>query len=664
MKTLIENRLKDAWLGIEVDDSQLFNPLSILDDVEDPTDYIERFTWLMTKPEYFALMTKYILNLELAPFQYVVLYEMWNKKFPMLIGSRGMSKSFTMAIYCILRCLLMPRRKIIVVGAAFRQSKVIFEYMETIWKNAPILRDLCDKDSGPSRDIDRCVLRINGGTITCLPLGNGEKIRGQRANDIIADEFASIPRDIFENVVAGFASVSASPIENIKIKAAKKKAKELGIIWEEYTEEQGVVHATNQIILSGTAYYDFNHFAQYWKKYKSIIETKGSYKKLTEVLGSPPSPDFNWADYTILRIPVNYLPEGFMDEAQIERARATVHSGIFQMEYGSVFTSDSQGFFKRSLIESCSVSNDNPIKLPSGDAFFEPLLTGDSRKQYVYGVDPASEVDNFSIVVLEINEDHRRVVHCWTTNRQEHKNRVKSGLAEEDDFYSYCARKIRNLMKIFPCREIAMDSQGGGIAVMEALHDKDKIKEGELPIWPVINPENPADTDDNPGLHILKMCNFAKADWLSEANHGLRKDMEDKVLLFPYFDAVSLGMSSELDNLENRLYDTREDCILEIEELKNELSMIVITQTNSGRERWDTPETKVGINKKLKLRKDRYSALLMANMSGRSKPPINIIESYTCVGGFAQSYASKETENAADLYHGPTWWTENMDDMY
>lgn len=654
----IENKLKDAWLNIEVNESDLFNPLSILEDVEDTEEYIERITWLMAQPEYFSFITKYILNLELAPFQHVVLQEMWHKKFPMLIGSRGMSKSFTMAVYCILRCLLMPRRKIIVVGAAFRQSKVIFEYMETIWKNAPILRDLCDKDSGPSRDIDRCVLRINGGTITCLPLGNGEKIRGQRANDIIADEFASIPRDIFENVVAGFASVSASPIENIKLKAAKKKAKELGIIWENYDSEPGTVHATNQIILSGTAYYEFNHFAQYWKKYKNIIETGGSHKKLAEVLGAPPSPDFNWADYTILRIPVNYLPEGFMDEAQIERARATVHSGIFQMEYGSVFTSDSQGFFKRSLIESCSVSHDNQVKLPSGTVFFEPLLTGDQKKQYVYGVDPASEVDNFSIVVIEINEDHRRIVHCWTTNRQEHKNRVKSGLAEEDDFYSYCARKIRNLMKIFPCREIAMDSQGGGIAVMEAMHDKDKIKNGELAIWPVIDPENPADTDDQPGLHILKMCNFAKADWLSEANHGLRKDMEDKVILFPYFDAISLGMSSELDNLENRLYDTREDCILEIEELKNELSMIVISQTQSGRERWDTPETKIGINKKAKLRKDRYSALLMANMSARSKPSINIIESYTCIGGFAQSYNSDDSDsNDEELYYGPQWWT-------
>ena len=35
-------------------------------------------------------------------------------------------------------------------------------------------------------------------------------------------------------------------------------------------------------------------------------------------------------------------------------------------------------------------------------------------------------------------------------------------------------------MKVFPCAEIALDAQGG-IAIMEALHDPDKIREGEVP---------------------------------------------------------------------------------------------------------------------------------------------------------------------------------------
>lgn len=653
-------KLNDAWLNIDVDESEIFNPMDfIFEDASDNEKVIERLTCLMMNPDYFYFTCKYILNIEIHPFQAVVLKELWERKFPMLIGSRGMSKSFTLSVYCILRCLLMPRRKIIVVGSAFRQSKVIFEYMETIWKNAPILRDLCDSNSGPVKDIDRCVMRINGGTVTCLPLGNGEKIRGQRANDIICDEFASMPREIFENVVAGFAAVSASPIEKVKQIAKKRRAKELGIELEEDVDD---IHKGNQIVLGGTAYYEFNHFAQEWKKYKSIIETKGRRKALEELMKGPVSDSFNWKDYSVMRIPVTSLPEGFMDDAQISRARATVHSGIFQMEYGSIFTSDSMGFFKRSLIESCTVSPQNIIKFSSGDALFEASLHGRSDKQYVFGVDPASEVDNFSIVVLELHKDHRRIVHCWTSTRSKHKEQLKTGLIKENDFYSYCARKIRDLMKVFPCKEIALDA-GGGIPIVEALHDNDKIQDGELPIWEVIDPDKPKDTDDYAGLHIIKLCQFSRADWVAEANHGLRKDFEDRILLFPHFDTVSLGLAAERDAITNQLYDTLEDCVMEIEDLKKELSMIEVTQTPSGREHWDVPSSRVAAGKVEKLRKDRYSALLIANMSARQEPPVIYDSSYYPIGGFAGRSMSKDKDDG-DMYIGPAWWTSQMSNFY
>ena len=388
-----------------------------------------------------------------------------------------------LSLYCMLRALILPGRKVVVVGAAFRQSKVLFEYMETIWNNSPILRDICDGNSGPRRDVDRCVMRINDSRVTCLPLGDGQKIRGQRANDIISDEFASIPRDIFETVVAGFAAVSSDPIENVKRLAAEKKAKELGVEIQD-KDENKLEDKDNQIILSGTAYYDFNHFATYWKRWKSIIKSQGDPTKLREVFGGEDVPDnFDWKEYSIMRIPYELLPEGFMDASQVARSKATVHAGIYQMEFGAVFTRDSEGFFKRSLIESCVVDDKEPTKDSKGNEIvFEAKLMGDPNKKYVFGVDPASEVDNFSIIVLELNEDHRRIVHCWTTTRSEHKEKVKKGYSTETDFYSYCARKIRDLMKLFPCIHIAMDAQGGGIAVMESLHDKDKLQDGEIEI--------------------------------------------------------------------------------------------------------------------------------------------------------------------------------------
>lgn len=650
--------IEEAWLGLDEIEANLFNPMRIAN--PDSDDFNLRLAWLLTRPEYLSFITNHILGIQLLPSQALILKELWERKFPMLIASRGFGKSFILSLYAVLRALLFPNRKIVVVGAAFRQSKVLFEYMDTMWRNSPMLRDICDGDSGPRRDTDRCVLKLNDSTVTCLPLGDGQKIRGQRANDIIADEFASIPREIFENVVAGFAAVSANPVANVKRLAAKQKAKELGVEIEEEAKE---VKKDNQIILSGTAYYDFNHFATYWKKWKGIIKSKGDPTRLREIFGEAPPEDFDWTQYSIIRIPYELLPKGFMDSDQVARSKATVHTGIYQMEYGACFTRDSQGFFKRSLIESCVALPSNAILDKSGEIIhFGASLIGNKDKKYVFGVDPASEVDNFSIVVIEIEDGYRKIVNCWTTTRSEHKEKVKKGYVSETDFYSYCARKIRDLMKLFPCMHIAMDAQGGGVAVMESLHDTDKIKDGEFLIWPTVDENKAKDTDGERGLHILEMCQFAKHDWLAEANHGMRKDFEDKILLFPEFDSLSLAISEGEDHFKNRMFDTLEECVLEIEELKDELSMIQMTQTSNGRDRWDTPEVIVGTGKKSKIRKDRYSALLMANMAARIIQRTPTREEYNFYGGFATGGHHKKKEE--EYYSGPSWFTETMKDVY
>lgn len=1071
LRVEILSELNDAWLNINYNKNELYKPFDLLT-TDDPEEFYKTFTWLMIQPEYFCFLCKNILNIDLVPFQGLMLEEIWKRKFPMLIGSRGVGKTFLLSLYSLMRALIMPERKVVVIGAAFRQSKFLHEYMETIWKKSPILRDLCDSNSGPRRDVDMCRMIINSSMVTAIPVGDGcvspftlttynnsignitegdsysnvwgngkfrnieysidngvkptkiittkrgysyegtynhamkvlrngsidwvrtddmrkgdrilidrskrwhngdincsldqayalgamigdgcwtdpyglsfatkdkeiidridnlvpqivdgpnqnknlykpwkmskdevhwkinskslrnkflkywgldkcyaidkclprtilegskqhmseclaglydtdghvyidtsrggntisvnftntskrlveqiqyillhygivstltyrdrdkkwnriyelgiygrnvklfadqinfrlprkreklskaisqkkrwnslddsipvthdqvlsslqgspykeefskskvlsrqsfqinflqrvlehidhtpdwaelvnpdifydevssiedsqchtydihipdgneycangffshnSKIRGLRANDIIADEFASQSRDIFENVIAGFGAVSSSPSEGVKLAAAKNLAKQRGydlsLLQENFANED----FGNQIVLSGTAYYDFNHFATYWKRWRSIINSKGDPVKLKETFGEEKVPDsFNWKDYSVIRMPFELIPKGFMDDAQVARSKATVHNGIYLMEFSAVFCTDSAGFFKRSLIEACTGSEQKPIKLPSGDLYFDPSLKGQVDKQYIIGVDPASEVDNFSIVVLEVNPDHRRVAHVWTTTRKEYNERLKRGLTQEGDFYAYCARRIRDLMGAFPTTHIAMDAQGGGIAVAEALHDPVRLLPGELPIWPVIDEDKEKDTDDEQGLHILELCQFAKYDWLSEANHGLRKDLEDKVLLFPRFDPITIGLSIEQDKASNRTYDTLEDCVMEIEALKDELCLIEIRQTPTGRDQWNTPEIKTGVGKKDRLRKDRYSALLMANMAARQTRNARIQDSYEIYGGFASVPDSKKKTEAVFL--GPNWYTEKMNGVY
>lgn len=575
----------------------------------------------------------------------------------MLIGSRGSSKSFMLALYSLMRALIMPNRRILVAGAAFRQSKFIHEYMETIWKNAPVLRDLVDQESGPTRSPDMCRFTINGSTVTCIPIGTGEKIRGYRCQDLLIEEFSSHSREIFETVIAGFGNVSAAPADVVRRIASEEMARERGIDLSRLGASD--LAMGNQIILCGTAFYDFNHFADYWRKYKQIINSKGDQRRVREIFPEGVPDGFNWKDYSVIRIPYEVLPKGFMDEGNVARSKASVHSGIFQMEWCAIFVTDSNGFFKRSLIESCVTNEHNEVTLPSGPVVFDAMVKGSPTGRYVMAIDPASEIDNFCIVILELHKDHRRIVHCWTTTRQSHSERVKLGLTTEDNFYSYAARKIRELMRAFQIERIMMDSQGGGIAVNEALHETSNLHPGELPFWPVIDEDKEKPTDDEAGLHIIELVNFAKAEWTSEANHGMRKDLEDKILLFPKFDPIVLGLAAEQDKVNNKLYDTLEDCVMEIEEMKNELVLIEITKTPNGRDRWDTPDIKVGANKKKKMRKDRYSALLMANMGARNFSLDGQV-AYESYGGFSSGVVGKRAKLA---YIAPLWF-KGAEDAY
>ncbi|NBW00074.1 MAG: hypothetical protein EBR67_11345, partial [Proteobacteria bacterium] len=200
-----------------------------------------------------------------------------------------------------------------------------------------------------------------------------------------------------------------------------------------------------------------------------------------------------------------------------------------------------------------------------------------------------------------------------------------------------------------------------------------KLKTGEQLIWPVINYDKAKDTDSQQGLHIIELVQFAKAEWTAQANHGLRKDLEDKVLLFPRFDNLTLGLTLDLEGKDiletdlNPMYDSLSECILEIEELKNELTTIVMTQTSSSsgsRDRWDTPEVKTANGKKGRLRKDRYSSLLIANMLARQMNRILASPDYNVIGDNLRSMQTKTTDK--QMYKGPDWFVNggNSDDIY
>lgn len=618
----LENKNKEyCWLGLtdkefeEIINSN-FNPLLNRSELELKNMGL-RELFLMQNPDYFYFIGRFILNLELYPLQVAVLRELWNHPFNLLMASRGFSKTFTLAVYCLLKLVLQPGIKIVGIGAAFRQSKLIYAYMEQIWNNAPVLRGLYKGEKqGPRLSTDNARFTLGTSVATFVPIGDGSRIRGLRAQVILADEFDSIPVEIFQTVVEGFAAVSANPIENMKKSALEKRLKESGEWDEKFADEFSVKR--NQSIISGTVGDIHGNLQDYFKKYSTIIKTKGDAGHFKEVFGDKVPEGIDHKDFCVIRIPYEKVPSGFMDAQSIAKAKVTNDPAIFAAEYGCCPITDTNGFYKKSLIDSCTATYKNTQKeywpewCPEE---FTGIVRGNPKYNYVYGIDPAHSNDNFAIVILEVRENHSRVVYCWTTNKKVFQEQKKT--IDEENYYAYCAKKIRALMMKFPTDNIVIDSQGGGIAVCEALHDKDKIEADELPLWPIIDPEKPQDTDMRAGRHILHITNMSQP-WNAEANHAMRKDLEDRILLFPAFDAVLAGLADEAipSSVD---YDRQDDCMLEIEDLKKELITIVKQQTPTGKERWDTPDnfTNTKIAGGERMRKDRFSALLLANSVAR-----------------------------------------------
>lgn len=59
---------------------------------------------------------------------------------------------------------------------------------------------------------------------------------------------------------------------------------------------------------------------------------------------------------------------------------------------------------------------------------FDPVTRGDPNGRYVFGIDPASEQDNFALIIIEIHPQHQRIVYSWTTNKKISKVVVASVL--------------------------------------------------------------------------------------------------------------------------------------------------------------------------------------------------------------------------------------------
>jgi hypothetical protein len=482
-----------------------------------------------------------LLGVELAPVQQVVLEDMWFKNYVITVATRGFGKTFVLGTLSALSALLYPGYRVGLVSSSFRQAKFIFAEIEKLYNKSPILRQACAKR--PIRTSDTCYLEFKnvggkpGSYIEAMPIGvDGAKIRGSRFYLICVDELAQVPSKILDLVLRPMGATKQDPMEHVKFLQRKKELIAAGLA----TEEDFVEDSVNKMIMTSSGYYKFNHMysrmRSYWKKMDS--DSRDSDK------------------YAVHQVPYTMLPEGFLDMDNVESARGSMPDHEFRMEYEADMVSDSEGFFKASVIEECSIG--------SG---FGPEIKGDGESRYLMAVDPNQGGGaSCGIVIGKLIDTELKLVFA---------KELKKNTTQE--MVSY----IQDMHDKFHLDRIYMDKMGGGVSLMNLL------EEGYGDYIPLLDRNN-AKNLHKEGLMILEMIQFTPS-WIANANFTTLSLLEDKQILFPERVLAKTDM-------EDKVIDA-------IDVLKKQLYSIVVTETGQGKLHFDTPKSSQN--------KDLYSALIM-----------------------------------------------------
>ncbi len=552
----------------------------------------------------------WLMGVDLLPFQGAMIKETWNKQFVYWLCSRGASKSYDLAFYAILRCILLPGSKVVIVSGSFRQSKHVFRYVMDIFNKSPVLRHIAYPEE-PKIGADTCRFRIGQSTLIALPLGvQGDTLRGERANVIMVDEVVLIDPNIFQMVIMGFAAVSMNPNEKVRRIARQKSG-------AESTTDSSVFDIGNQIILSGTAGYEFTHAFQWYNNYQNIINSKADKEVVKKTFGdeivTKNSNSLDPRNYATITLPYEMIPEGFLDQSIISYGKSNMAQEFFDAEFRCIWIKDSAGFIPRSLIESHS----------------EDKVCLNSSGPCVMGIDPAKKTANFAIVISRLEKDVLKTVYCWSFNEKRLKEEfVLNGLPALG-FYTLAAAKILYLIKKFNVRAVFMDEGGGGSAVEEVLLAPKNyaIPDFISNIALCRNDIFPIPPGTIPMLCVKSITN----DDMVNSCTSMKKDIQSDKMKFVYPNYEQAASVSDEKN--DLLYDNYDFINQELENMKRETSIMKAIPTGRGTIVFATDDK----NKSRRPASDRFSALLYSWMAWKNLGVIENagvipIETYNSVG--------------------------------
>lgn len=149
-----------------------------------------------------------VLGIYLKLFQKILIWAMMQYDYFMYLAARGQGKTFLVALFCCVRCILFPGTKIVVSSGTLKQAnEVLLKIQDDFMKRSPFL---CS-------EIDKCNIGVNDSTISFKNTSwiktrtSSENSRSARANMIIVDEFRMVDENVVNTVLRRFLTSPRQP---------------------------------------------------------------------------------------------------------------------------------------------------------------------------------------------------------------------------------------------------------------------------------------------------------------------------------------------------------------------------------------------------------------------------------------------------------------------
>lgn len=567
------------------------------DNDDDAKIYLSKFL----KQNLFFL-AKLLMGIDIFPFQEILLKGMMERDFFLCVLSRGMSKSYSSAVFSVLYSIINPKHRIIILSLVFRQSRQILTQIEDFAKSKKgvLLRKCIIAKNGNilQKSQDEWKIEfVNGASITAIPLSDGQKARGKRAEVVICDEFLTFSEKLTEEVVRPFLSTSIDPALKQKISDQEDELIKKGFL----KEEDRTKFSSPKFICLTSASYTFDYLYTVYQNYEKKIFNK----------------EERDATYAIMQMAYSAGPSKYFNASFLEEAKSSMSDAQFAREMGAQFTQDSAGFYSARKL--------NAIKTED----IRCQIRGKKGASYLLGIDTqyaeSESSDDFAMCLIELHPESRTgtVVHNYAVPGATLSNHI--------EYLAY-------LLTHFNIVYIVCDNTGGSGQFISSCNESATFQKLNLKIDPF---ESDFDNSDiqvglraaknsyNPQANKKVHLQIFNSQWIIKSNQELQTAIDRQRIFLagkmnenefknsvsnpvPLEKFIFSAKDSLDENIAQRIIDfvDRQPDLVDL--IIKECTLIEVKPTANGNLSFDLPSSMRKSTSPNKARKDSYTAFLLA----------------------------------------------------